>query len=71
MKNGLMTSRCGNPAKGNEIEAYPKTAGEEIHKHLGKMKNRAEVAQDRTEWFNMAEAIILQWTPDGCQCWWL
>jgi len=38
----------------------------EIHKHLDKMKNWAEVTKDRTEWLNMEEAFILQWIPDSC-----
>ena len=36
--------------------------------HVARMNDGlgwAEVAKDRTEWPNMEEAFILQWTPDG------
>ena len=56
------------PCQGKRNQGRPKKRwAEETHKHLGKMKNWAEVAKDRTEWLNMEEAFILQWTPDGCQ----
>ena len=43
-----------------KLRRTQKRWAEEIQKHLGKMKNWAEVAKDRTEWLNMEEAFILQ-----------